>query len=432
MFGFGKKKTEEGAVVAAGGGQDAKEILEKVTFHVMPKVGEAAALELANVEEKKVETRGEQKKEPGKLKEAPRPSLAPPPLPQPKPAVTPPPLLAKQPPLPHGAAKLAPIGAPSRKRWVVIAIVAVVLLIAGGAGGWYWYRFVRVTPETGRGSLTLSPGDETGPPETTGEPGSVETAPLAIAPIETHFLADRGLVSTRDSDADLLTDTEEELFGTDPNLPDTDFDGWPDGWELVHLYDPAQGGAKRLIESARITAFTNDAYGYAVLYPNTWVAQAIDAQDTKDVILTSATGEFIQITAEPYGDHAYGTLEEAAIRNKYPGGSTYTLHLVANKFNVKGFQTADGLTVFLEGYNTMYTIRYMPGLRTEINFKRIMAMLVAGFLVNEGVPPAIKPSIYNPGVPGYAQPVMTPEGTVTTTPGVAVTSTTSITTSTLP
>lgn len=431
MFGFGKKKSDEGGAPTSGGVQEEQEIFDKVTFHIMPKVGEAAALELANVGEKKEEEKIAQKKEVEKPKETSRPSLAPPPAPplQPKPVVTPPPLLAKQPPLPHGAAKITPIGAPSKKKWVAVGIIVVVLLIAGGAGGWYWYRFVRVTPETGRGALTLSPGDESETPETTGESQGVEIAPSVLAPVENHMLADRGLVSTRDSDADLLTDIEEGLFGTDPNLPDTDVDGWPDGWEIVHLYDPAQGSAKRLIESARLTAFTNDAYGYAVLYPNTWVAQAIDAQDTKDVILTSATGEFIQITAEPYGsltgrvdagpgESATSTLEEAALREKFPGGSAYTLHPVLNKFNVRGFQTVDGLTVFLEGHNTLYTVRYMPGLRTEINFKQTMAMLVAGFLVNEGVPPAIRAAARPPTVFDVVEPT-----NVTSTPVVTATST---------
>ncbi|MEK7102046.1 MAG: hypothetical protein AAB912_00250, partial [Patescibacteria group bacterium] len=108
-------------------------------------------------------------------------------------------------------------------------------------------------------------------------------------------------------------------------------------------------------------------------------------------VLTSATGEFIQITAEPYENLTSGALEESYLRNKYPGGSLYTLHPFTNKFDVKGFETADGLTAFVEGKNMLYTVRYMPGLRTEINFKRTMAMLVAGFLVGDEVPPATAP-----------------------------------------
>lgn len=401
MFGFGKKKTEGGVPVVAGSSAEEKEILDKVTFHVMPKVGEAAALELANAEEKKSQTPEEKKQEEKKKEaEAPRPSLAPP-------------LLAKQPPLPHGAAKIAPVATSGGKKLAVFGVIAAILLIILGAGGWYWYRFVRVAPGAERGTLALSPGAEISAEETSGQPTIETPASPILPPIETHFLADRGLVSSRDSDADLLTDVEEELFGTDPNLPDTDFDGWPDGWEIVHLYDPVQGNARRLIESPLVTAFTNDPYGYAVLYPNTWVAQAVDSQDMKDVLLTSATGEFIQITVEPYGNQATSTLEESYLRTKYPGGSTYTLHALDNKFNVRGLQTADGLTVFLEGHNALYVVRYMPGLRSEINFKRTMAMLVAGFLVNEGVPPAITSPVTPLDSVTSTSPIVTP---VTSTP----------------
>lgn len=41
-----------------------------------------------------------------------------------------------------------------------------------------------------------------------------------------------------DSDADGLTDTEEEGYGTDPLNPDTDGDGYSDGDEVASGYDP--------------------------------------------------------------------------------------------------------------------------------------------------------------------------------------------------
>jgi len=389
-----------------GVSQDEKDILAKVIFHTMPKVATVGDLTLANAESKAATVAGEapkkeEKKEKPVEKSVERPSLAPPPAP-PKPAVTPPPILAGAPPAPHGAAKIVPASSSHKK--LTFIIIGVVILLIIGSGGWYWYRTTRVSDTTARGALTLSPGAVPSGGETTGTQ-SETTAPAEtpLEPLSDNFLADRGLISTRDSDADLLTDAEEALYGTDPELPDTDRDGWPDGWELVHLYDPAQGAAKRLTDNFLLTGFQNEDYGYAFLSPKQWVVQSVDSSDSSEVIVTSETGEFIRITAEPYGDHVSSTLEESHLRNKYPGGSTYTLHPFTNKFNVRGFETADGLTVFLEGKNTLYIMRYMPGLRTEINFKRTMAMFVAGFLVNEEAPPAIRSKIYNPGVAGFAQ-----------------------------
>ncbi|MBI4098501.1 MAG: hypothetical protein HY437_00520 [Candidatus Magasanikbacteria bacterium] len=422
MFGFGKKKEQDAGGAVPGVSQDEKDILAKVIFHTMPKVAAAGDLTLANAEGKAAPVasdapKKEEKKEKPIEKPAERPSLAPPPPPPapPKLAVTPPPILTGAPPAPHGAAKIVPASA-SHKKLVFVVIGVIVVLILGG-GGWYWYRTTRVSDTTDRGAITLSPGAVPSAGETISAP---EITPPAETPPELlndNFLADRGLISTRDSDADLLTDMEEALYGTDPELPDTDRDGWPDGWELVHLYDPAQGAAKRLTDNLLLTGFQNDDYGYAFLYPKQWVVQSVDSSDSSEVIVTSETGEFVRITAEPYGDHVSSTLDESYLRNKYQGGSTYTLHPFTNKFNVRGFETADGLTIFFEGKNTLYIMRYMPGLRTEINFKRTMAMFVAGFLVDEEVPPAIRPLIYNPGVAGFAQTqTSAPEGAITTTP----------------
>jgi hypothetical protein len=44
----------------------------------------------------------------------------------------------------------------------------------------------------------------------------------------------------QDSDADGLTDQEEEIYGTDPDNPDTDSDGYLDGEEISAGYDPTK------------------------------------------------------------------------------------------------------------------------------------------------------------------------------------------------
>jgi hypothetical protein len=49
-----------------------------------------------------------------------------------------------------------------------------------------------------------------------------------------------------DTDGDGLTDTQEAIYGTDPNNPDTDGDGYLDGDEVKHGYDPTIAGDARL------------------------------------------------------------------------------------------------------------------------------------------------------------------------------------------
>ncbi|MGQ4892660.1 MAG: hypothetical protein ACP6IP_09260, partial [Candidatus Njordarchaeia archaeon] len=46
-----------------------------------------------------------------------------------------------------------------------------------------------------------------------------------------------GNVLLFDSDGDMLSDSDEVRLGTDPDNPDTDGDGLPDGYEVFHDYD---------------------------------------------------------------------------------------------------------------------------------------------------------------------------------------------------
>lgn len=57
-----------------------------------------------------------------------------------------------------------------------------------------------------------------------------------------------------DTDADGLSDADEEGRGTDPNDPDSDGDGMPDGWEVLHSLNPL--GADDL-NDADADGFTN-------------------------------------------------------------------------------------------------------------------------------------------------------------------------------
>jgi hypothetical protein len=48
--------------------------------------------------------------------------------------------------------------------------------------------------------------------------------------------------SLLDSDSDGLLDDAEAALGTDAYVPDTDGDGMPDGWEIMHGLDPLDPG----------------------------------------------------------------------------------------------------------------------------------------------------------------------------------------------
>jgi hypothetical protein len=70
------------------------------------------------------------------------------------------------------------------------------------------------------------------PPETSVELRSSKTGGTAALSL-TFRAAD-----SKDPDGDGLTNDDEERFGTDPNNPDTDGDGFKDGWEVENHHDP--------------------------------------------------------------------------------------------------------------------------------------------------------------------------------------------------
>ena len=52
-----------------------------------------------------------------------------------------------------------------------------------------------------------------------------------------------------DPDGDGLTNDQEVAAGTNPRNPDSDGDGYPDGWEADHSFDPTDPGSKPSADS---------------------------------------------------------------------------------------------------------------------------------------------------------------------------------------
>jgi hypothetical protein len=80
---------------------------------------------------------------------------------------------------------------------------------------------------------------------------TAELAPPPPPPPAAPVLPPGGL----DSDSDGLTDVEEPLYGTDVRNPDADSDGFLDGNEVFHLYNPAARSSVRLLDSGLVKLF---------------------------------------------------------------------------------------------------------------------------------------------------------------------------------
>ncbi|MBU0671205.1 MAG: hypothetical protein ABH835_03040 [Patescibacteria group bacterium] len=184
------------------------------------------------------------------------------------------------------------------------------------------------------------------------------------------------IISSVDSDSDGLTDEEELLYGTKTNKPDSDGDGFLDGEEVKNGYNP--NGKGEISANDQIDKYSNEAYGYVVLYPKGWIAEALNEEDSSEVLFTSETAEFVSLTPQ---DNPNGLSVEAWYRSQFPDKATTDTQII----NINGQEalvTANGTEVYFGNDYYIYGIKYNYGLKKEVNFLTTFKMMYQGFKQN--------------------------------------------------
>ncbi len=269
---------------------------------------------------------------------------------------------------------------PPRKSFLVPGIVAGVVLVVGGFGVW-WFA-IRSKPVTV--AVTVPP-----PPVVAVQPepvvpvveqpvASTTTAtPIAITPPAPELLIPaHAFKDSTDGDNDGLTDIEEELWGTNGGMADSDNDTFPDTTEIVNLYNPAGVTPERLIDARLVTMYTNSEYQYSLYYPNTWIDQAV-AEDKKEVLFTSITQEYFDVRVLPFPtDMPFA----AWFAKTFPNESLSAYTPFVNKFKVSGLMSSDGLVAIITDGAHVYLLTYngVAG-RDEINYRQTFKMMVQSF-----------------------------------------------------
>lgn len=267
---------------------------------------------------------------------------------------------------------------PQGKAWLVPAIVAGVVIVAAGGFALWWFTLraqppvAQVIPPPPVVAITPEPPvldvATTTPEVATTTPEIVKpTAPLLIP---AHTFKD-----SADSDSDGLTDIEEELWGTNGAAADSDGDTFPDTTEITNLYNPAGVTPERLIDANLVSTYINPEYQYSVYYPSTWIAQSID--DTKkEVLFTSITQEFMQVTVLPFPTDV--PFAQWFVKT-FPGEQLATYTPFVNKFKVSGVMSSDGLVAVITDGAHVYLLTYNGGTRDEINYRTTFKMMVQSF-----------------------------------------------------
>lgn len=178
-----------------------------------------------------------------------------------------------------------------------------------------------------------------------------------------------------DADGDGLTLLEENLYGTDPNLEDTDKDGYKDGQELLNLYDPASAG-QSLALAASIKQYQNNNFNYKLLIPQNWQIYSVDDQKSQINFLSdTASGELVTIKVTENVDH----LELSDWQKKLLAGQASENYRVANLTAVK---TSDNQQVLFVNYDYVFMIIYELPTGASKNFATTFNMMLKSLQLN--------------------------------------------------
>lgn len=312
------------------------------------------------------------------LHEAPVKRTEPKEPPKPKPVASP----APKPPEPSRPSKPSGPSKPSKKKGfplklVVIGVIVIALFVAAAlivlstlqpSEPTYEVEIPEEEPPT-TDDLT----DDEEEPDTVDE--DEEDEPETEDEEEGPFAED--LIPGTDTDSDGLTDVEETLYGTQANLPDSDQDGFLDGNEVFHRYNPNGTAPASLIESGLVRLFNEASFSYTIAYPSLWNVRAIGGP-TEQVVFTAESGEVIQVLMNTKS-------EETSITDWFLAqdlqASVDDLLMVETKEGLTGIMSPDRLTAYLDDGDQVYIISYNVGNKNTIDYLQTFQMMLNSMVI---------------------------------------------------
>jgi hypothetical protein len=264
-------------------------------------------------------------------------------------------------------------------------VAGLLVLVVGGFSFYYINQAQKIkqqqlaqqTPPSTEGAPTSGVGAPTAPATSApvAEPIAT-TTPEIIPPVPPAvILPAKNYTKTPDTDNDGLTDEEEKIYQTNALKPDTDGDGYTDGVEALNLYNPIGFKPNRLIDSNTVKVYLNPTYKYSIYYPLDWVAQSVDANN-QEVMFTSPTGEFVQVTVE---DNSLKMAVTDWYLAQAPGVAAIDLKPVTTKEKIEGIVSPDALMAYIPYSDKIYIIKYDIGTRAEVNFFQTFQMMSNSF-----------------------------------------------------
>lgn len=280
-----------------------------------------------------------------------------------------------------------------RTKLIAVGMIIIFLAVSSGAAWAYWKYlgggFVLTTTET-----TTQPDIEqnTTPTDFETPPPIISTSTVTstefITPTSTPILTPTTTILTLaelspdfpainqldapDSDSDTLTDLEEEIFGTDSSLFDTDSDGYSDGQEVINLYNPKGSSPIRLAESGLVREFTHPLDTYRLYYPITWQAGSVDT-GSNTVLFTAANGDYVEVRIFVKNNaEDFSTWFARVAKNE----QITDLQTVSNAFKTTYYKRKDNLVLYVDMPGQVLAVLYHPLVNAPINYRTTLQMIM--------------------------------------------------------
>lgn len=236
--------------------------------------------------------------------------------------------------------------------------------------------------------------------------GSISVATLPPLPPPPPTLPPGGL----DSDSDGLSDVEEVMLSTDTHNPDTDGDGFLDGNEVFHLYNPAARAPGRLIDSGLAKTFSAPA-GWSLYIPQGWEGSLDTVDGARASIRTGREEAFTIILESNPSNLPIDTWLLQATSST--DASTSTLRAITTKGGLRGFLSGDRMTAAFGWDGHVFVLRYELRGQSFVNLRTFFEMMMNSLRLT-GAP--VVTSTLTPATSGPGALIGTSTSTISTIP----------------
>ena len=178
------------------------------------------------------------------------------------------------------------------------------------------------------------------------------------------------IVPGKDSDSDGLTDVEETMiYKTNPNLPDTDLDGFLDGNEVFHLYNPSAKSPGTLLEAGFVSKTTIPP-NIELMYPSIW---QIQAGENLSVSIITTTDETFAVSVISQTQEALAQTIQNWVEEQ---GGQENVVKTSTKTGKEFYMTQDKRSAIVVVGTEVLSFKYNVSSKTTIDYVQTFQMII--------------------------------------------------------